>query len=163
MDILRGSRDYLGKVVENLGIDVIGYTPSKVRSRMSVGLVGESQNYFYIRITDTSANMAALITEEIVDIFFDDIVYAGSPFIVDDVPAPESLSPSSSSAVRNAALTFLLVFAFMLFVITLIYKSDSRIRSVSDIEDTTDYPVLGVIPFISDNSRKISAQYVERK
>lgn len=163
MDILRGSRDYLEKVVKNLSIDVIGYTPSKVRSEMSVGLVGESQNYFYIRITDTSANMAALITEEIVDIFFDDIVYAGSPFIVDDVPAPESLSPSSSSAARNAVLTFLLVFALMLFVITLICKSDSRIRSVSDIEDTTDYPVLGVIPFISDNSRKNSAQYVERK
>ena len=163
MDILRGSRDYLDEVVKNLGIDVIGYTPSKVRSEMSVGLVGESQNYFYIRITDTSANMAALITEEIVEIFFDDIVYAGSPFVVDDVPSPDRLAPSSSPAIRNSALAFALVFALMLFVITLICKSDGRIRSVSDIEDTTDYPVLGVIPFISDNSKKTSAQYVERK
>lgn len=163
MDILKGSRDYLNDVVKNLGIDVIGYTPSKIRSEMSVGLVGQSENYFYIRVTDTSANMAALITEEIVDIFFEDIVYAGSPFIVDDVPAPESLSPSSSSAVRNAALAFVLVFAVMLFAITLLCKSDSRIRSVSDIEKAIDYPVLGIIPFISDNTKKPSVQYSERK
>ena len=32
MDILRGGRDYLDEVVKNLGIDVIGYTPSKVSS-----------------------------------------------------------------------------------------------------------------------------------
>ena len=130
---------------------------------MSVGLVGQSQNYFYIRITDASANMAVLIIEEIVEIFFDDIVYAGSPFVVDDVPSPDRLVPSSSPALRNSALAFALVFALMLFVITLLYKNDSRIRSVSDIEDTTDYPVLGVIPFISDNSNNTSAQYGERK
>lgn len=163
MDILKGSRDYLDDVVKNLGIDAIGYTPSKVRSEMSVGLVGESENYFYIRVTDTSANMAALITEEIVDIFFEDIVYAGSPFVVDDVPSPERLAPSASPALRNSALAFVLVFAVMLFVITMLYKNDSRIRSAKDIEDAIDYPVLGVIPFISNNQKKFSVQYGERK
>ncbi len=156
MDILKGSRDYLNEVVENLGISSVGYTAGKVRSQMSVGLVGQSENLFYIRVTDASASMAALITEEIVDIFFNDIVYAGSPFIVDDVPAPQSLAPSESPALRNSVLAFALVFAFMFVLVTIICKSDSRIRSASDIENATEYPVLGVIPYITDNTKKAS-------
>ncbi|MBE6694855.1 MAG: hypothetical protein E7587_00210 [Ruminococcaceae bacterium] len=166
MDILKGSRDYLDDVVANLGIAAIGYTPSKVRSEMSVGLVGESENYFYIKVTDTSANMAALIAEEIVEIFFNDIVYAGNPFLVDDVPSPERLAPSSSPAIRNSAIVFVLLFAVMLFAITLFHKNDSRICFASDIEEAVGYPVLGSIPYISEHSKKskkISARSDERK
>ena len=163
MDILKGSRGYLDEVVQNLGIGAIGYTPAKLRSEISVGLVGESQNYFYIRVTDTSANMASLIAEEIVEIFFDDIVYAGNPFVVDDVLAPERLAPSQSSALRNAVLAFIVIFVLTLFVITLLCKNDIRLHSVSDIEEATDYPVLGEIPFISDNPTNPSVQYGERK
>ena len=163
MDILNGSRDYLNAVIENLGISSIGYTAGRVRSQMSVGLVGQSENLFYIKVTDASASMASLITEEIVDVFFKDIVYAGSPFIVDDVPTPQSLSPSQSPALRNSALSFVLVFAFVLVLVTIICKNDSRLRSASDIESATDYPVLGVIPYISSNTNKSSNQYAERK
>ena len=163
MDILKGSRGYLNDVIGNLGIDVIGYTPSKLRSQISIGLVGESQNYFYIRVSDSSANMASLITEEIVDIFFEDIVYAGNPFVVDEVPSPGQLIPSTSPALRNAVLAFVAVFALMVFVITLLCKNDIRLRSVSDIENATDYPVLGEIPFIFDPSKISSEEYGERE
>ncbi len=154
MDILSNSRAYLDKVVTNLGIAANGYTPARIRSAITVGLVGESTNFFYIRVKDESATMAALIAEEVATIFFNDIVYAGSPIIVDDVQPPELLVPSSSPALRNAVITFLVAFAAMIIVITFARIMDNRIRTVEDIEKLTSYSVLGVIPYINSDDVK---------
>lgn len=162
MDILKNSRGYLDTVISNLGI-ASTYSPARLRSEISVGLVGDSTNFFYIKVKDVSPQMATLIAKEVSNVFFGDIVYAGSPKIVDDVQAPEALSPSSSPALKNAVLVFVASFVALLFIITMIGMMDNRIRSVSDVESITSYPVLGEIPLIETEENKKRKNTFERK
>ncbi len=162
MDILKNSRGYLDTVISNLGVSTT-YSPARLRSEISVGLVGDSTNFFYIKVKDVSPQMATLIAKEVSNVFFENIVYAGSPKIVDDVQAPEDLTASSSPALKNAILVFVLSFVAILFIITMIGMMDNRIRSVSDVEEVTSYPVLGEIPFIESDELKKYKNKVERK
>jgi capsular polysaccharide biosynthesis protein len=163
MDILKNSRGYLDTVISKLEISST-YSPSILRSEISIGLVGDSTNFFYIKVKDTSAQMATLIAKEVSNVFFEDIVYAGSPKIVDDVQDYTKLSPSSSPAFKNAILVFALAFVALLFIITIIGMMDNRIRSVADVESVTSYPVLGEIPVIdSGDAKKRKKATKERK
>ncbi len=136
----------LNKVTERLGNQI---TAAKIKANLSASAVNNTE-VFTISYVDTNPERAQAVVNAIADIAPDEImnvVKAGNASVIQWAATP--VNPISPNKTRNAAIAALAAFVLSAAVFILISLLDTRIRTVEDLTDEFDMPVLGSIPTIT--------------
>ena len=130
------------------------YTPSQLRSMLSVSSLGSEA--FYVKVTSTDPQLSyniARVIEDIGPVELIKFVEAGNIKVLN--PPMLSLNPDSPNIVRNVAIAAFMgaVLVYGIFVIFTMF--DTRIHSEEDMRKF-DIPLLGTVPTmdISEASNK---------
>ena len=137
----------LNKVTERLGNQI---TAAKIKANLSASAVNNTE-VFTISYVDTNPERAQAVVNAIADIAPDEImnvVKAGNASVIQR-QEKTPVNPISPNKTRNAAIAALAAFVLSAAVFILISLFDTRIRTVEDLTDEFDMPVLGSIPTIT--------------
>ena len=140
----------IDKVINNLNIDV---TPEQLKNNVTVSAVEDTQ-LIKITVTDANPHNAKVITDEISDVFIEEIAHA--IYKMDNVmvvnPANEPNAPYNVNHARDV-----LMFAFAGLVLAIIYALvanmlDTTVKTTEDIEKKLGLSVISKIPLYNFNS-----------
>ena len=149
--VLVRSKDVLGQVISNLGIDI---SWEQLRNNVTVSSV-EDTEVIEISVTNGNPQYAADIANEIAKVFSDkvaEIYNINNVHIVDEAETPAG--PSNINHTRDV-----IIFAFIGVVIAVIYvlianMLDTTIKTADDIERQFKLPVLASIPIYGADMQK---------
>lgn len=145
------SKDVLGQVISNLGIDI---SWEELSNNVTVSAV-EDTEVIEISITNADPANATKIANEIAKVFTDkvsDIFNISNVYVLDEAEAPNG--PSNINHTRDV-----IIFAFIGLVIAVMYvlianMLDTTIKSADDIERQFKLPVLASIPIYGADMQK---------
>ena len=149
--VLVRSKDVLGQVIFNLGIDI---SWEQLRNNVTVSSV-EDTEVLEISVTNGNPQYAADIANEIAKVFSDkvaEIYNINNVHIVDEAETPTG--PSNINHTKDV-----IIFAFIGVVVAVIYvlianMLDTTIKSADDIERLYKLPVLVSIPVYGADMQK---------
>ena len=149
--VLVRSKDVLGQVISNLGIDI---SWEQLRNNVTVSSV-EDTEVIEISVTNGNPQYAADIANEIAKVFSDkvaEIYNINNVHIVDEAETPAG--PSNINHTRDV-----IIFAFIGVVVAVIYvlianMLDTTIKTADDIERQFKLPVLASIPIYGADMQK---------
>ena len=145
------SKDVLGQVISNLGLDI---SWEQLRNNVTVSSV-EDTEVIEISVTNGNAQYAADIANEIADVFIDKVsgIYnINNVYVLDEAEVDNV--PSNINHSRDV-----IIFAFIGVVVAVIYvlianMLDTTIKSADDIERQFKLPVLASIPIYGADMQK---------
>ena len=145
------SKDVLGQVISNLGLDI---SWEQLRNNVTVSSV-EDTEVIEISVTNGNAQYAADIANEIADVFIDKVsgIYnINNVYVLDEAEVDNV--PSNINHSRDV-----IIFAFIGVVIAVIYvlianMLDTTIKTADDIERQFKLPVLASIPIYGADMKK---------
>ena len=145
------SKDVLGQVISNLGLDI---SWEQLRNNVTVSSV-EDTEVIEISVTNGNAQYAADIANEIADVFIDKVsgIYnINNVYVLDEAEVPNA--PSNINYKKDVV-----IFAFIGLVISIIYvlianMLDTTIKTADDIEKIFKLPVLASIPVYETDAQK---------
>ncbi len=141
---------------------VSGYNAEGLRSGITADAV-DSTEIFEVKVKSTDPKDSYIIANVIADVAPDvikDFVEASSVKIIDYALIGEKVSPNVQ---RNMVFGLLIgLFLSCLFVV-LRELFDTRIKSEDELEQWFGYPMLAVIPDISDSQNRRTSGYYYRK
>ena len=137
------TRKVLNQVINNLGLD---YTASELANHISVTKVNDAE-MIKISVSDKNAELACKIADEIALIFSQEVkeIYNVSNITIIDV-AEIASSSSNISFLKATLISFILGFILSLGIVFIIFYFDNTIKSVEQLEEKFDVPILGTIP-----------------
>ena len=149
--VLVRSKDVLGQVISNLGIDI---SWEQLRNNVTVSSV-EDTEVIEISVTNGNPQYAADIANEIAKVFSDkvaEIYNINNVHIVDEAETPTG--PSNVNHTKDV-----IIFAFIGVVVAVIYvlianMLDTTIKTADDIERLYKLPVLASIPIYGADMQK---------
>lgn len=149
--VLVRSKDVLGQVISNLGIDI---SWESLKNNVTVSAV-EDTEVIEISVTNGNPQYAADIANEIAKVFSDkvaEIYNINNVHIVDEAETPAG--PSNINHTRDV-----IIFAFIGVVVAVIYvlianMLDTTIKTADDIERQFKLPVLASIPIYGADMQK---------
>lgn len=149
--VLVRSKDVLGQVISNLGIDI---SWEELRNNVTVSSV-EDTEVLEISVTNLNPEYAADIANEIAKVFTDkvgEIYNINNVHVVDEAETPNE--PSNINYQKN-----IVIFAFIGAVIAVLYvlianMLDTTIKTADDIEKQFKLPVLASIPMHGTEMQK---------
>ena len=145
------SKDVLGQVISNLGIDI---SWENLKNNVAVSSV-EDTEVIEISVTNGNPQYAADIANEIAKVFSDkvaEIYNINNVHIVDEAETPTG--PSNVNHTKDV-----IIFAFIGVVVAVVYvlianMLDTTIKSADDIERLYKLPVLASIPVYGADMQK---------
>ena len=149
--VLVRSKDVLGQVISNLGIDI---SWESLKNNVTVSAV-EDTEVIEISVTNGNPQYATDIANEIAKVFSDkvaEIYNINNVHIVDEAETPTG--PSNINHTKDV-----IIFAFIGVVVAVIYvlianMLDTTIKSADDIERQFKLPVLASIPIYGADMQK---------
>ena len=149
--VLVRSKDVLGQVISNLGIDI---SWEDLKNNVTVSAV-EDTEVIEISVTNGNPEYAANIANEIAKVFSDkvaEIYNINNVHIVDEAETPTG--PSNINHTKDV-----IIFAFIGVVVAVIYvlianMLDTTIKTADDIERQFKLPVLASIPIYGADMQK---------
>lgn len=149
--VLVRSKDVLGQVISNLGIDI---SWENLKNNVTVSAV-EDTEVIEISVTNGNPQYAADIANEIAKVFSDkvaEIYNINNVHIVDEAETPTG--PSNINHTKDVV-----IFAFIGVVVAVIYvlianMLDTTIKTADDIERQFKLPVLASIPIYGADMQK---------
>ena len=149
--VLVRSKDVLGQVISNLGIDI---SWESLKNNVTVSAV-EDTEVIEISVTNENPQYAADIANEIAKVFSDkvaEIYNINNVHIVDEAETPTG--PSNINHTKDV-----IIFAFIGVVVAVIYvlianMLDTTIKTADDIERQFKLPVLASIPIYGADMQK---------
>lgn len=149
--VLVRSKDVLGQVISNLGIDI---SWENLKNNVTVSAV-EDTEVIEISVTNGNPQYAADIANEIANVFSDkvaEIYNINNVHIVDEAETPTG--PSNINHTKDVV-----IFAFIGVVVAVIYvlianMLDTTIKTADDIERQFKLPVLASIPIYGADMQK---------
>lgn len=149
--VLVRSKDVLGQVISNLGIDI---SWEDLKNNVTVSSV-EDTEVLEIAVTNGNPQYAADIANEIANVFSDkvaEIYNINNVHIVDEAETPTG--PSNINHTKDVV-----IFAFIGVVVAVVYvlianMLDTTIKSADDIERLYKLPVLASIPVYGADMQK---------
>ncbi len=145
------SKDVLGQVISNLGMDI---SWESLRNNVTVSSV-EDTEVIEISVTNGSPQYAADIANEIAEVFIDKVsgIYNINNVYVLDKAEVDNV-PSNINHSRDV-----IIFAFIGVVVAVVYvlianMLDTTIKSADDIERQFKLPVLASIPIYGSDLQK---------
>ena len=149
--VLVRSKDVLGQVISNLGIDI---SWESLKNNVTVSAV-EDTEVIEISVTNGNPQYAADIANEIANVFSDkvaEIYNINNVHIVDEAETPTG--PSNINHTKDV-----IIFAFIGVVVAVIYvlianMLDTTIKTADDIERQFKLPVLASIPIYGADMQK---------
>ena len=145
------SKDVLGQVISNLGIDI---SWENLKNNVTVSAV-EDTEVIEISVTNENPQYATDIANEIAKVFSDkvaEIYNINNVHIVDEAETPAG--PSNINHTKDV-----IIFAFIGVVVAVVYvlianMLDTTIKSADDIERLYKLPVLASIPVYGADMQK---------
>jgi len=140
------TRKVLNQVIDNLGLE---YSASELANHVSVtGVTGTE--IIRISVYDRDASLACSIANEIATIFSKEVkeIYNISNVSILDV-AEVATSPSNISFIKATVIAFILGFILSIGIVFVIFYFDNTIKSVEQLEEKFDVPILGTVPIYS--------------
>ena len=149
--VLVRSKDVLGQVISNLGIDI---SWENLKNNVTVSAV-EDTEVIEISVTNENPQYATDIANEIAKVFSDkvaEIYNINNVHIVDEAETPTG--PSNINHTKDV-----IIFAFIGVVVAVVYvlianMLDTTIKSADDIERLYKLPVLASIPIYGADMQK---------
>ena len=149
--VLVRSKDVLGQVISNLGIDI---SWENLKNNVTVSAV-EDTEVIEISVTNENPQYATDIANEIAKVFSDkvaEIYNINNVHIVDEAETPTG--PSNINHTKDV-----IIFAFIGVVVAVIYvlianMLDTTIKTADDIERQFKLPVLASIPIYGADMQK---------
>ena len=149
--VLVRSKDVLGQVISNLGIDI---SWENLKNNVTVSSV-EDTEVLEIAVTNENPQYAADVANEIAKVFSDkvaEIYNINNVHIVDEAETPTG--PSNVNHTKDV-----IIFAFIGVVVAIIYvlianMLDTTIKTADDIERQFKLPVLASIPIYGADMQK---------
>ena len=149
--VLVRSKDVLGQVISNLGIDI---SWESLKNNVTVSAV-EDTEVIEISVTNGNPQYATDIANEIAKVFSDkvaEIYNINNVHIVDEAETPTG--PSNINHTKDV-----IIFAFIGVVVAVIYvlianMLDTTIKTADDIERQFKLPVLASIPIYGADMQK---------
>ena len=137
------SEAVLDKVSENLNII---YDYEDLQGMLKVASVNNTE-VFDVSITSNDAQLSADITNEIVDVFRDevmDIMNVSNITVLNEAKVPTEKSGPSN--IRNAAIGFAAGFMISALIVVVRTLKDTKVKTEDEVRAIFDYPIIGVIP-----------------
>ena len=137
------SEAVLDQVSENLNII---YDASALKGMLSVASVNNTE-VFDVSITSNDPELSADITNEIVDVFRDeviDIMNVSNITILNEAKIPTEKSGPSN--IKNAAIGFMAGFVISGLIVVIRTLKDTKVKTEEEVRAIFDYPIIGVIP-----------------
>lgn len=137
------SRRVLKQVITNLELEL---TPKELAKQINVSSISETP-IIEITVSNSNANMAAQIANEVATVFKLEIVelYNLENVSTIDEALPEEY-PYNISFTKQMLVYAIIGFMLSCIIIFLLYYFDNSIKSKNQIEEKFDIPVLGEIP-----------------
>ena len=139
--VVKNSDSFLRKVAEQAGLS---YTPSRLRSMLSVSSMGSEA--FYVKVTSTDPQISYNIAQVIEDIGPSEMikfVEAGNVKVLN--PPLLSLSPDSPNIMKNVVVAAFIGAVLVYGIFVLFTMLDTRVHSEEDLRKF-DIPLLGSVP-----------------
>ena len=137
------SEAVLDKVSESLNII---YDAEELQKMLSVASVNNTE-VFDVSITSNDPELSADITNEIVDVFRDevmDIMNVSNITILNEAKVPTEKSGPSN--IKNAAIGFMAGFVISGLIVVVRTLKDTKVKTEEEVRAIFDYPIIGVIP-----------------
>ena len=137
------SEAVLDQVSENLNII---YDYEDLKNMLTVASVNNTE-VFDVSITSNDPKLSADITNEIVDVFREDIkdiMNVSNITVLNEAKVPTEKSGPSN--VRNAAIGFAAGFMVSALIVVVRTLKDTKIKTEEEVRAIFDYPIIGVIP-----------------
>ena len=137
------SEAVLDQVSENLNII---YDAEELKKMLSVASVNNTE-VFDVSITSNDPELSADITNEIVDVFRDevmDIMNVSNITILNEAKVPTEKSGPSN--IKNAAIGFMAGFVISGLIVVVRTLKDTKVKTEDEVRAIFDYPIIGVIP-----------------
>lgn len=150
--VLIKSRLVTGQVAEIL--DMEPATASDLIDKISVA-TRVNTRHITITVQDTDPVRSAMIANTVSDVFSEVVVEtmnAGAVKIIDRGLVPTS--PSSPNVSLSLAIALILGLMIGVFLAFLIEMLDNKIRSAADLEELSDYKMLGFVPLVNEDARE---------
>ena len=137
------SEAVLDQVSKNLNII---YDYEDLQKMLSVASVNNTE-VFDVSITSNDPELSADITNEIVDVFRDevmDIMNVSNITILNEAKVPTEKSGPSN--IKNAAIGFMAGFVISVLIVVIRTLKDTKVKTEEEVRAIFDYPIIGVIP-----------------
>ena len=122
------------------------YDASALKGMLSVASVNNTE-VFDVSITSNDPELSADITNEIVDVFRDevmDIMNVSNITVLNEAKVPTEKSGPSN--IRNAAIGFAAGFMISVLIVMVRTLKDTKVKTEEEVRAIFDYPIIGVIP-----------------
>lgn len=142
----------LKQTINNLGLDM---TEKQLLSQMKVKNIDDSY-IIEISIADTNPQRAMEVTNELADVFLQeikDIYNLNNLGVVDEAQLP--MQPYNVHHMKDIAIFFIIGMAGAFAYIMVIYIFDNTLKKEEDIENYIHIKSLGSIPVHNDNKQEI--------
>ena len=137
------SEAVLDQVSENLNII---YDYEDLKNMLTVASVNNTE-VFDVSITSNDPKLSADITNEIVDVFREDIkdiMNVSNITVLNEAKVPSEKSGPSN--IKNAAIGFVAGFMISGLIVVIKTLKDTKIKTEEEVRAIFDYPIIGVIP-----------------
>ena len=152
------SKNVLNQTINNLGIDIDADTLSK---EITVSSVSDTE-IIEISVTDSNAEEAANITNELVNVFsaeVKDIYNIDNISIIDE--AKVETVPYNINHAKDLVISFVIGIVVSCAFIFLLYIFDTSIKDEKDVKDYIKLNVLSQIPIYSNSKNEKQSEYEE--
>ncbi len=140
------TRKVLNQVIDNLELD---YSANELANHISVTGVTNTE-IIKISVSDTDPELSASIANEIAIIFSAEVkeIYNLSNIsILDKAEIPTT--PSNISFIKATVIAFIVGFVLSVGIVFIIFYFDNTVKSVEQLEEKFDVPILGTVPTYS--------------
>ncbi len=140
------TRKVLNQVIDNLKLD---YSASELADHISVTGVTNTE-IIKISVSDEDPELAADIANEIAVIFSAEVkeIYNLSNISILD-KAEVATTPSNISFIKATIIAFIVGFFLSVGIVFIIFYFDNTVKSVEQLEEKFDVPILGTVPTYS--------------
>lgn len=137
------SRKVLNKVIENLGLD---YSYNALKNNISVEAVTNTE-IIRIIVSDSDPQVSAEISNEIADVFMDEVqkIYKLNNVSVID-KAEVNKTPYNINFIKDNLIYILVALVLSCGIIFVIYYFDTSIKTSEEIENKLGLVVVGIVP-----------------
>lgn len=144
------SKKVLNQVITKLDLDI---TPEELSKKIKVNAVNDTE-IISITVTNRNPKTATLIANEVANIFSEEVVKIYNIENVTTLDAAEiPMKPANMNFLHQFAIAFVCGIAFGSAVAFLIAYFDTTIKTVSQIEEVTNLPILGRVPSYNKKKR----------
>ncbi len=141
-------------VLENVAREVnYGYSAAQIREMISANAINNTE-VFELVVNNTNPKHAEVIANTIIEVGSSEIirvVQAGKVEVIDYASLPTK--PSSPNIRNNTVIGAVLGVMLAIGGVLLFEMLDTRIKNEEDLTTNYKYPIIGVIPFISENTK----------